>query len=71
MDLNAISQKFLSLQHQINTLASDIPEGYQLHFDIADFSRVEDVVPRKRLLISIKRVDQEALSIVLDKARRA
>lgn len=70
MDLNGISQQLLSLQHQINTLVSDLPEDYQVHFDIADFSRVEDVVPRKRLLISIKKVDREALSIVIDKAKR-
>jgi hypothetical protein len=70
MDLNQISQKLLNLQQQINTLVSEIPDSYQAHFEIADFSRNEDVMPRKRLLISLKKVDQEALAIVINKARR-
>lgn len=70
MDLNQISQRLLNLQQQINTLVSEIPDGYQVHFDIADFSRNEDIMPRKRLLISLKPVNQEALAIVLSKAKR-
>jgi hypothetical protein len=70
MDLNQISQKLLNLQQQINTLVSEIPDGYQVHFDIVDFSRNEDILPRKRLLISLKPVDQEALAIVIRKAKR-
>ncbi len=70
MDVNQISQKLLDLQHQINSLVSEVPDAYQVHFDIADFSRIEDVIPRKRLLISLKKVDEEALSIVIGKAKR-
>jgi hypothetical protein len=70
MDVNQISQKLLTLQHQINTLSFEVPAGYQVTFEIVDFSRAEDVVPRKRLSMSIKKVDQETVSIVLDKAKR-
>jgi hypothetical protein len=70
MDLNQISQKLLNLQQQINTLVSEIPDGYQVHFDIVDFSRNEDILPRERLLISLRPVDREALAIVIGKAKR-
>ena len=70
MNINEISQKFLDLQRQINSLASELPDEYQLNFEVADFSRAEDVVPRKRLLITIKKVDQELATTLINKAKR-
>ena len=70
MNINEISQKFLDLQRQVNSLASELPDDYQLNFEIADFSRAEDIVPRKRLLISVKRVDQDLTTTVINKAKR-
>jgi hypothetical protein len=70
MHIDQISQKLLALQNQINSLASELPEEYLLNFEIADFSRAEDVVPCKRLLITVKKVDHEIADIVINKAKR-
>lgn len=71
MNIDQISQKLLELQNQVNSLASELPDGYQLNFEIADFSRPEDVVPCKRLLITVKKVDHEVTDIIINKAKRA
>jgi hypothetical protein len=57
MITNEIRRRLVSLQNQINALATLLPENAQLDFRTVDFTQTSDVAERKRLVITVTEVE--------------
>jgi hypothetical protein len=57
MITNEIRRRLVSLQNQINALATLLPENAQIDFRTVDFTQTSDVAERKRLVITVIEVE--------------
>lgn len=57
MITNEIRRRLVSLQNQINALATLLPDNAQIDFRTVDFTQTSDVAERKRLVITVTEVE--------------
>jgi hypothetical protein len=69
MITNEIRRRLVSLQNQINALATLLPENAQIDFRTVDFTQTCDVAERKRLVITVIEVESGLAAEWIARAR--
>jgi len=70
MNTNEIRRRLFSLQNQINSLATLLPDHAQINFRIVDCTNQYDVAERKRLVITITEIPANAGMELINRARK-
>jgi hypothetical protein len=70
MTTDEIRRRLLSLQDQINALASLLPDNAQLDFHAVDFTRPTDVAERKCLVVTITEIHPRASAALIHRVMR-
>jgi hypothetical protein len=69
MITNEIRRRLVSLQNQINALATLLPDNAQIDFRTVDFTQTADVAERKRLVITVTEVEGNLAAEWIARAR--
>lgn len=70
MNTNEIRRRLFSLQNQINSLATLLPDHAQINFRIVDCTNQCDVAERKRLVITITEIPPNASTELINRVRK-
>jgi hypothetical protein len=70
MVINEIRRRLISLQNQINALATLLPDHAQVDFRTVDFTQTSDIAERKRLFITVTEIGTGVAIDLIERAKR-
>lgn len=70
MKINEIRRRLFSLQNQINSLATLLPDHAQIDFMVVDCTKQYDVAERKRLVIAITEIAPDIGIELIERVRK-